>query len=129
MLSIMNPSINETVGQVSTLDALVGAVAPRATVSTDSEPTLFTRIVALYQGNTFLLAQLKSLRLKLAAARSYLRSPGCNRVMGEAHLSYLRSKHSAALTVLRANRITARKLLLLVDADPESHPKTETERG
>jgi hypothetical protein len=49
--------------------------------------------------------------------------------MGEAHLSYLRSKHSAALTVLRANRIAARELLLLVDADPESPPKTETERG
>jgi hypothetical protein len=129
MLSLVNLPVNGTFEQVSTLDALVGAVVPRASIGNDSEPTLFTRIVALYQGNKFLLSQLKSLRLKLAAARSYLRSPGCNRVMGEAHLSYLRSKHSAALTVLRANRIAAREFLLLVDADPESPPKTETERG
>jgi hypothetical protein len=72
---------------------------------------VFGRVVALYQGNEFLLSELQSIGQKLASARAYRDTPGSNPALAEARLLQLRARHSAALAMLRANRHEARHLL------------------
>ena len=71
----------------------------------------FGRVVALYQGNAFLLSELENIRRKLAQARAYRDTPGANAALAQARLLQLRARRSAALTMLRANRIEARRVL------------------
>jgi hypothetical protein len=71
----------------------------------------FGRIVSLFRSNAFLFSELQNVKLKLARARVYRDTPGSNPVLAEAHVLQLRAKHSAVLTMLRANRIEARRLL------------------
>jgi hypothetical protein len=77
----------------------------------ETVPEDFGRVVALYQGNEHLLSELQKVRERLIRASTYLRSPGCNRVLGEAHLLQSKARHSALLAMLRANRVAARRLL------------------
>jgi hypothetical protein len=88
-------------------DDAAGAMAP-AGAAVDN---LFGQLVSLYKSNDFLLSELTSVRLKLGRARDYLGSPGCNTALAEAHVSRLRARQSAALTMLRANRMQVRALL------------------
>jgi hypothetical protein len=76
-----------------------------------TSPVAFERLVSLYRSNERLLSDLKSLRVRLASARAYLDSPGSNPVLGQARVLHLKAKHTAALTLLRANRVVARTLL------------------
>jgi hypothetical protein len=79
---------------------------------------LFGQIVSVYQSNEFLFAELKTVREKLNCARAYLDAPGSNPVLAEARLLQLRARHSAVLTLLRANRLQARGLLARAGAAP-----------
>jgi hypothetical protein len=93
-----------------------GEQGPAATAA--PEPVAFGRLVALYQNNEHLLSQLSSLRLKLARARAYLLCPGSNTALAEAQIAFLKAKQTAALTLLRSNRIEARALLGAGDGRP-----------
>src|SRR4051812_41296837 len=82
-------------------------------------PDAFGLVVALYQSNARLFAELDAVRRETARARAYRAMPGSNRVLADARLLRLRSRRSAALAHLRANRIQARSLLARLDAVPE----------
>lgn len=70
----------------------------------------FARLVALFQGNEFLLGELGRLRLRRDRARDYARRPGSNQALARACLLQLSARHSAVLNMLRANRVEARHL-------------------
>jgi hypothetical protein len=83
---------------------------------TDHEPTgaptpEFGQIVALYQTNELLLSELEKVKKSQDRARAYLETPGSNPALAEAHLLRTKARHSAVLTMLRANRIQARSLV------------------
>jgi hypothetical protein len=80
-------------------------------VNGQSDESLFETLVSLYQSNAVLSMELKSVREKLDRARAYLETPGANLLLGEAHVLRLRARHTAALTLLRANRLQARHVL------------------
>lgn len=84
---------------------------PQVCEPIDTPHDAFGRIVALYQGNEFLLSELQNIRRKLASARAYRDTPGSNPALAQARLLQLRARHTAALTMLRANRHEARHLL------------------
>ena len=86
------------------------AVPPRAADGGEGRD-LFGQYVDVYQSNEFLSAELKSVNGKLARTRAYLETPGSNPVLAGAYQNQLRSRHSAVLTLLRANRLEARALL------------------
>jgi hypothetical protein len=71
----------------------------------------FGQIVALYQTNEILLSELEKAKKSQAFARVYLETPGSNPALAAAHLLRTRARHSAVLTMLRANRIQARSLV------------------
>jgi hypothetical protein len=71
----------------------------------------FEHLAALAVANDRLSGELDASRLRLADARAYLDTPGCNARFGEAHLGRCRARHSAALARLRANRIEALQAL------------------
>jgi hypothetical protein len=73
--------------------------------------TAFGRIVALYQSNELLLSALQKVKKNQNSARAYLETSGSNPALAEAYLLQLKAKHSAVLTMLRANRIQARQVL------------------
>jgi hypothetical protein len=97
-------------------DVATGAMAP-AGAAVD---TLFGKLVSLYKSNDFLLSELATVRLKLSRARDYLGSPGCNPALAEAHLLRLRARQSAALAMLRANRLQVRDLLARLEGPPRT---------
>ena len=84
--------------------------------SISQSPDLFGSLVNVYQSNTCLLNELRSINLKVTRARDYLSRVGSNPVLGSAHLAHLRIRRSAVLTILRANRLQADRLL----AGPDS---------
>ncbi len=79
----------------------------------------FGQCVSLYQSNKFLLTELKSLDRRLSSTQSYLESPGCNPLLARAHLRQLKTRRSAVLTLLRANRLQARLLLARTEGQPD----------
>jgi hypothetical protein len=102
----MAPSFAEDSG-------LQSAVPAETAACPQVEPphNAFGRIVSLFRSNEFLFSELQNVKLKLARARVYRDTPGSNPVLAEAHVLQLRARHSAVLTMLRANRIEARRLL------------------
>jgi hypothetical protein len=92
---------------------LSSAVSAEAAPPPRVEPPgdTFGQIVALYHSNEFLFSELQNVKLKLARARAYRDTAGSNPVLAGAYLLQLRARHSAVLTMLRANRIEARRLL------------------
>lgn len=97
-------------------DGMIGTISGD-TVAPDAGPgpaaggDLFGRFVSVYQSNETLFAVLESVRQKIARAHAYLETPGSNPVLARAHIRQLKARRSAALTMLRANRIQARALL------------------
>lgn len=88
--------------------------ASRAVVAAASNP--FGRLVALYQSNGLLLTELNSVGRKMRSAREQAESPGGGSGLARAYLLRLKARHTAALTLLRANRAQARDLLARLDA-------------
>jgi hypothetical protein len=106
-----------TRGTFESVSVSVAVVASPATEAGGGDANLFAQVVSLYQSNSSLFSELKSLRGKQQRAREYLGTPGCNAALGEAHLLRLRARHSATLAVLRANRLQARRLLSRLEGD------------
>jgi hypothetical protein len=102
----MSPSFADDSGLQPAVPVEIGA-RPRVEPPHDA----FGRIVSLYRSNEFLFSELQNVKLKLARARVYRDTPGSNPVLAEAHVLQLRARHSAVLTMLRANRIEARRRL------------------
>jgi len=94
------------------------SVGPRETVSQLPDP--FESLVHLYQSDALLLNELRSINLKVTQARDYLARVGSNPILGSVHLTRLRARRSAVLTVLRANRLEADRLL--AGRDPAAIP-------
>ncbi len=94
-------------GTIETIP-LTGAAAQ---AGVDQGSDLFGQFVSVYQSNAFLFSELKSVKQKLASARSYLESPGRNLLLAQAQIDRLKARHSAVLTLLRANRLQARALI------------------
>jgi hypothetical protein len=69
------------------------------------------RLAQLVIANDRLMDELATSRAKIVAARNYLDRTGCNLRFGSAHLDRCRTRHSAILAELRANRIEALDLL------------------
>jgi hypothetical protein len=109
MASMLPAAVSPAFGIMGSVSEGVAADAPPSKVGENDSP--FGQVVALYQSNSYLLSQLKSVRGHLSRAREYLASPGCNAALGRAHVLRLRARHSAALALLRANRHQARRLL------------------
>jgi hypothetical protein len=85
---------------------------PRSTASHQpADSNILGQLVALYRNNTYLLSELENVHSRLTHAREYLGAPGSNPVLARAHLDRLRAKRSAALHLLRANRVQVRALL------------------
>ncbi len=72
---------------------------------------LFGRFVSVYQSNEILFAELESIKQNLARANTYLETPGSNPALAHAQIGRLKTRRSAALTMLRANRLQARALI------------------
>ena len=96
------------------VNGMIGASPSTARVS-NTGPLLpdntFARLVELYRSNYVLLNELDSSKNKLERARAYLASPTRNPALAAANLVHLKSKHSAVLTLLRANRRQVQDLL------------------
>jgi len=97
---------------------LAAAPSPAAVVG-DTIPHAFARLVGLYQSNDCLLTELDSLKDKLIRARAYAEFPGSHTGLARANLLRLKVRHSAALTLLRANRVQARDLLTSLEPGAE----------
>jgi hypothetical protein len=88
---------------------------------------LFAQLVALHQSNAVLSAELSAVHLNLSRVCDYRESQGANLPLADAHLLRLKARHSAVLTLLRANRVKARSLLVrLEDQDPARGELPET---
>jgi hypothetical protein len=74
-------------------------------------PDGFAEIVRAYQSNEYLLGQVARADRQIAQVREYLAAPGCNPALGAARLRVAKARRTAALTILRANRIRARALI------------------
>jgi hypothetical protein len=80
-------------------------------------PDAFGRLVSIYQSNAYLLSELSALRSKLADAKAFAAKPGINPSLAKALLLRLKTRHAAALRLLRANRVAARDLLTGIESD------------
>ena len=78
------------------------------------------RLVALYQSNSHLFTELKSIRSHISRTRDYLATPGCHLALGATQLHRLQARHAAALALLRTNRIEAHERLAGLDAAPSA---------
>jgi hypothetical protein len=74
----------------------------------------FETLVGIVRINERLFADLHALNVKLRQARAYLAEAGCNRSLGYANLSHLRTKRSGTLALLRTNRLEAWEILARV---------------
>jgi len=110
MLFTSAPPFSTLFAPDSGFDPLAAAPSPAAVVG-DTIPHAFARLVSLYQSNDCLLSVLDSLKDKLIRARAYAESPGSHTGLARANLLRLKARHSAALTLLRVNRVQARNLL------------------
>ena len=82
----------------------------------ESSPVLdashpFAILIDLYQSNEILLTELRSVNVNHARAQAYLDQVGSNSQLGRAQILRLRTRRSAILTFLRANRLKARAIL------------------
>jgi hypothetical protein len=73
---------------------------------------LFGKLVTLYQQNRALLRQLDQARGALREAVDYAARPDANRLLAEARLEQVQDRRRQILAQLRANRLTARRLLI-----------------
>lgn len=80
-----------------------------STVLDDFHP--FAILVDLYKSNEILLSELRSVNAKYVGAQAYLAQVGSNPHLGHAQVLRLRTRRSAVLTLLRANRVQARAIL------------------
>jgi hypothetical protein len=88
----------------------------RSSTTDGPTPNLFGQLVALYQSNEYLLSELKSVTRKLSRSRAALDPAGTRQNLARAHFDHLKAKHSAALLLLRANRLQVRTLLTKIRA-------------
>ena len=98
-------------------DVVVHSVPTRpqpASVAAVENP--LARLVALYQSNSHLFTELKSVRSQISRTRDYLATPGCHLALGAAQLRRLQARHAATLALLRTNRIEAHEWLAGLDA-------------
>jgi hypothetical protein len=72
---------------------------------------VFGSLVAIYQSNALLAAELNTIRLRMSRVRDYRESPGANIRLADIQILRLGSRRSAALRLLKANRLKARYLL------------------
>ena len=75
------------------------------------------RLVQIWSSNEREFIELRALRLKVARARAYLASPGCNRLLGQACLERLETLRWTHLKRLRTNRHAAWELLAELGAE------------
>lgn len=94
-----------------TRSAFTADTSTPAVLAVGEEPDRFATLVNLYQSNEILLAELRLIDRKMIGTRDYLASVGNNPALGQAHLQRLRTRRSAVLTFLRANRLQARQFL------------------
>ena len=87
-----------------------GATTPAPEPAEEPEAE-FAKLARLVRSNDRLLADLRALRPRLAAARAYLAEPGCHVRLGASYLGRLRDRQSQILASLRSNRLEARALL------------------
>lgn len=85
------------------------------------EGTAFGKVVQIYRDNQRLTDRLRELGNRIAYTRSYLAEPGCNVLSGKANLWHLKAKYSATLTLLRANRLEAERLLEGIELNRQIH--------
>ncbi len=76
---------------------------------------LTEQLAQIWTSNERDLAELRGLRPKVAQARAYLASPGCNRSLGLSYLERLETTRRIHLARLRANRRSAWQLLSQLD--------------
>ncbi len=86
------------------------AVGPQPSLHVEPEGTLAV-MARLIASNDRLMAEAQSIRRRIEEARAYLSQPGCHARLGAAYLDRLQLRRSAAMALLRANRIEARALL------------------
>jgi hypothetical protein len=72
---------------------------------------LVERLVALLRSNQRLSQELEALGLKLQRARAYAAQAGSTSRLATANLRHVKTKYSALLTQLRANRLEALELV------------------
>ena len=87
----------------------------------------FGRLVWLLKSNDRLFAALRVSTERLRSVRAYLAEAGCNVFLGKASYAYWRTRRSSVLTLLRANRIEARRLLGRLD--PGAFPRCSVSRA
>ena len=75
------------------------------------------RLVQIWSSNEREFVELRALRIKVAGARAYLASPGCNRLLGHACLEHLETLRRNHLAMLRANRLAAWELMAELGAE------------
>jgi hypothetical protein len=71
----------------------------------------FARLASLVASNDRHLAEMRVLNARLAEAIAYLETAPPDPTLGRAYLDRVRSRRSAVLALLRANRIAAREFL------------------
>src|SRR5947209_7388910 len=109
MDSMMTATVPPTFEIIGSVSEGVAADAPASDGGGEESP--FGQVVALYRSNSSLLSELTSVPATLSGAGGSLAGPACTAALGRAHLLRLRARHSAALVLLRANRLQARRLL------------------
>lgn len=110
MLSSAHPTVNGMTG-TSSDDFATPFARPAGRAEAAEGGDLLNQLVSVYQSNEYLFSELKSVKKRLTQAQTYLKSPNPNTALALAHLNQLKARHSAVLTMLRANRLQARALL------------------
>jgi hypothetical protein len=84
------------------------------------------RLVQIWSSNEREFIELRALRLKVARARAYLVSPGCNRLLGQACLERLETLRRNHLDRLRANRRAAWELMAEFGTEPPRQAESQS---
>jgi hypothetical protein len=80
------------------------------------------RLGRLLASHGHLSRKLQRVTRQMRAIRGYLAQPACNVRLGGAYYGYYRAKQSALLTLLRANRLEGRALLVELGLAPGTPP-------
>jgi hypothetical protein len=74
------------------------------------------RVVEVVRSFEMLLGALEGVSERLNTVRTYLAKDDCNVALGREYYQYWRAKHARILTMLRENRLHARRTLRRVEA-------------